>query len=139
MLFLYQRVLMINFVPLPKPPAALDDRAQEIAQKLGAGGEVRSTASGFTTSLDWARYIERTTTEPGRWNKLRTTRPETYVFWYRTSPVAAPALREGEPDRRRLNPPLIVSGMTLVVVDAAGRLGRVHRRAERGAAARRGR
>src|SRR5687767_10517863 len=84
-LFIYQRVLMINFVPLPKPPAALEDRAQEFAQKFGAGSGTRSTASGFTTSFDWARYIERTTTDRGRWNKLRTTRPETYVFWYRTS------------------------------------------------------
>jgi predicted Ser/Thr protein kinase len=121
-LFIYQRVLMINFVPLPKPPAALEDRAQEIAQKLGAGGEVRSTASGFTTSLDWARYIERTTTEAGRWNKLRTTRPETFVFWYRTSPL--PLLPYGKENPvEAVNPPLVVSGMTLVMVDAAGRLG----------------
>ena len=28
--FIYQRVLLINIVPLPKPPAALADRAQEI-------------------------------------------------------------------------------------------------------------
>jgi serine/threonine-protein kinase len=120
-LFIYQRVQMINIVPLPKPPAALVDRAQEIAQKLGVGDDVRSTASGFAISVDWARYIERTTTEPGRWNKLRTTRPETYAFWYRTSPV--PLLPFGwENTITALDPPLIVSGMTLVVVDGSGRL-----------------
>ena len=121
MSFIYQRVLMINVAPLPKPPAALADRAQEIAQKLGAGDQARSTASGFAISMDWARYIEKTTTEPGRWNRLRTTRPETYTFWYRTSPVAL--LPIGAENRiTGLNPPLNVSGMTLVVVDGAGRL-----------------
>ena len=120
-LFIFQRVLMINMVPLPKPPAALADRAQEIAHKLGVDGEVRSTASGFATSYDWARYVERTTTGSGRWNKLRTTRPETYTFWYRTSPVTLQPY--GDENRiEATNPPIIVSGMTLVVVDAAGRL-----------------
>jgi hypothetical protein len=27
---LYQRVFLLNHVPMPKPPAALQDRAQEI-------------------------------------------------------------------------------------------------------------
>src|SRR4051812_19354055 len=35
LLALYQRVVLINRAPLPKPPAALIDRAQEIAQTLG--------------------------------------------------------------------------------------------------------
>ena len=117
----YQRVLMINMAPLPKPPAALVDRAQEIAVKLGGSRDVRSTASGFGTSLDWARYIDRTTTERGRWNRLRTTRPETYVFWYRTSPIALLPFGKENPIGA-VNPPVTVSGMSLVVVDASGRL-----------------
>ena len=55
-------------------------------------------------------------------------RPESVVFWYRTSP--RPLIPLGiENDRAGLNPPLNVSGMTLTVVDASGRLGRVPRRA----------
>ena len=120
-LLLYQRVLMINIVNPPKPPAALIDRAQEVVQKLGYGGEVRSTAAGLATSLDWARHIERTWTDPGRWNRLRTARPETYLLWYRTSPrILIPFGRENPVGG--LNPPLNASGMTLVVVDMAGRL-----------------
>src|SRR5687767_7987132 len=68
---LYQRVMMTNIAPLPKPPEALADRAQEIVTKLGYGANVHSTASGFSTSQDWAAYIANTTTDPGRWNKLR--------------------------------------------------------------------
>jgi hypothetical protein len=122
-LFISQRVLLINIVPLPKLPAALEDRAQEIAQKLGAGSDGRWTTSGFATLPDWTRYIEQTTTDPGRWNRLRTTRPETFVFWYRTSPVALVPIGNENPVAAD-NPPMIVSGMTLVVVDAAGRLAR---------------
>ena len=120
-LLLYQRVLLINIVNPPKPPDVLIDRAQEVVQKLGYGGDVRSTAAGLTTSLDWARYVERTSQEPGRWNRLRTARPETYVLWYRTSPrILNPLGRENNIEG--LNPPMNISGMTLVVVDTAGRL-----------------
>ena len=119
-LLLYQRVLMINFTPLPKPPAALVDRAQDIVQKLGYGADVRSTAAGLTRSDDWVRYLAGTTA-PDRWQKLRTTRPETYLLWYRTSPY--PLVPYGnENPIAWLNPPITVSGMTLVVVDASGRL-----------------
>jgi predicted Ser/Thr protein kinase len=128
-LLIYQRVLLVNRAPLPKPPAALIDRAQEIVQKLGYGEHVRSTAAGFSTDLDWARFIARTTTSPlgsgpgaaDRWTKLAPGRPPTFVLWYRTSPNLLRPLGNNLP-LSGLNPPLNVSGMTLVVVDASGRL-----------------
>ena len=118
---LYQRVLMMNVINPPKPPAVLVDRAQEVVERLGYGDDTASTAAGITTSLDWARYIDATFTEPGRWNRLRTTRPETYVLWYRTSPRTLVPLGLENPIEG-LNPPLTVSGMSLVVVDMSGRL-----------------
>jgi predicted Ser/Thr protein kinase len=118
---LYQRVLMINIVNPSKPPEALIDRAQDAVQRLGYGDDVQSTAAGLTTSLDWARYVDRTFTGAGRWNRLRTARPETYVLWYRTSPRTLTPFGQ-ENKIQSLNPPLNVSGMTLVVVDSAGRL-----------------
>ena len=119
---LYQRVQLSNVAPLPKPPAALIDRAQEIVAKLGYGHNVAASASGFSTSRDWANYIASTSTDPSRWERLRTTRPETYVFWYRTSPRLLRPIGDTNPIDG-LNPPLNIGGMTLVVVDAAGRLG----------------
>jgi Protein kinase domain len=120
-LLLYQHVLMINRAPLPKPPDALIDRAQEIVQKLGYGDNVASTAAGLGTSLDWANYVERTSTARDRWQALNRTRPETYILWYRTSPRTLVPL--GDANRvEGLNPPLNTSGMTLVVVDSMGRL-----------------
>jgi serine/threonine-protein kinase len=119
---LYQRVQLSNIAALPKPPAALIDRAQEIVVKLGYGSNVRSSASGFSTSRDWANYIASTSSDPSRWDRLRTPRPETYVFWYRTSPRILRPIGDTNPIEG-LNPPVNIAGMTLVVVDSAGRLG----------------
>jgi protein kinase-like protein len=118
---LYQRVLMINLANPSKPPEALIDRAQEVVQKLGYGDRVRATAAGLDTSLAWANYIDRTFKEPGRWNRLRPARPETYQLWYRTSPRSLNPLGLENPIEG-FNPPMNVSGMTLIVVDSAGRL-----------------
>jgi serine/threonine-protein kinase len=112
--------MMINSSPLPKPPAALIDRAQEIV------AEARRTA---TTSLDrrpasrLARLgplHRRTTSSRGSLEQLRARAPETLRLWYRTSPVVL--LRSAATNRSRRPIRRDVSGMTLVVVDAAGRL-----------------
>jgi hypothetical protein len=124
-LLVYQHVLMINRTPLPKPPDALVDRAQEVVQKLGYADRVVSTAAGLGTSLDWARYIDATSAAPDRWKMLERTRPETHFLWYRTSPRTLVPV--GDENRvTGLNPPLSISGMTLVVVDTMGRLSEFH-------------
>jgi len=120
-LLLYQRVSMINVAPLPKTPEALADRAQEIITTLGYGDNIRATASGFGMSLDWADYIARTRTDPQRWNQLRTARPETYVYWYRTSPRALRPIGDANPIEGT-NPPMNIAGMALVVLDPSGHL-----------------
>src|SRR5207237_804516 len=121
LLAISQRVLLINRVPLPKPPAALIDRAQEIAQKLGYGDQSMYSAAGLTTSLDWVQYIAATNTSRDRWKALATPRPATEVLWYRTSP--RPLIPYGDENRvEAVNPPLTTSGMALIVVDANGRL-----------------
>jgi hypothetical protein len=121
LLALYQRVMLINRAPLTRPPVALIDRAQEIAQKLGYGDQGSYSAAGLTTSLDWVRYIAANNTSPDRWKELETPRPETHVLWYRTSP--RPLIPFGDENRTdALNPPLTTSGMTLVIVDPNGRL-----------------
>src|SRR6185437_16875821 len=118
---LYQRVMLINRVPFPKPPAALVDRAQEIVQKLGYGPEASHSAAGLAISRDWARFIASTIHTSDRWRLLQTTRPETGILWYRTSPRPLEPIGLNNPVDG-LNPPLVVAGMTLVVVDASGRL-----------------
>jgi hypothetical protein len=119
---LYQRVQIVNRVPLPKPPAALEDRAQEALVSLGytlpPGG---NSASGFGLSQDYVLFIDATSADRDRWKAIDTTRPETIFFWYRTSPQ--PLIPVGlENQISRGNPPYTASGMTLVALDASGRL-----------------
>ena len=118
---LYQRVLMVNIVDPPKPPAVLIDRAQDIVQRLGYGDGARSSAAGVSISLDWARFVDGAFTERDRWRRLRTPRPETVLLWYRTSPQLLVPYGNENP-LESSNPPLNTAGMTLVVVDDVGRL-----------------
>ena len=121
---LYQRVLIINRVSVPKPPPALQDRAEEIVGRLGYSGGA-STAAGFGMDLDWARHIQATRVDPDRWALLATPRPLTLVFWYRTSPrLLVPVGREN--NISGLNPPLTVGEMTLAVTDPTGKLTEFH-------------
>jgi hypothetical protein len=118
--FMYQRVMLINLIPTPKQPAALEDRATEMLGKLGYDTSRQASASGLTISLDYANFIASRATGRDRWKQLANGRPETMVFWHRTSPRPLVPWDEGRVSGT--NPPLNVSGMTLIVVDASGRL-----------------
>lgn len=110
-----------RLVPLPKPPAALADRAAEILIKLGHKETVVDTAHGF--DVDWwrMRHVEDTDKSLDRWNKLAEWRPSPVSFWYRTSP--RPLIPPPSNDRVSPNqPPLEVSGMATVFLDPQGRL-----------------
>ena len=67
---LFQRVQLVNHVVLPKAPAALQDRAAEIVGRLGYADQIASTASGMGLDLDWARSVDVTHREAGRWALL---------------------------------------------------------------------
>jgi serine/threonine-protein kinase len=117
---MYQRVMLINVVPTPKPPAALEDRAIEILARLGFETSGHWSASGLALSTDYAQYVASQSSAHDRWSQLKNGRPETFVLWHRTSPRPLVPI-----DQRVVsggNPPLNVSDMTLVVVDASGRL-----------------
>ncbi|HWJ55751.1 MAG TPA: hypothetical protein VNR90_06020, partial [Vicinamibacterales bacterium] len=118
---LFQQVLLVNRVPLTKPTDALVDRAQEIVAKFGYGDHVAATRSGMSTSLNWARYIASTSDAADRWTALDTPRPVSLYLWHRTSPLAIIPLG-AENAVEAVNPPLTTSGMTLTIVDLAGRL-----------------
>ncbi|OFW04515.1 MAG: hypothetical protein A3H96_08955 [Acidobacteria bacterium RIFCSPLOWO2_02_FULL_67_36] len=121
-LALYQRVMLINRLPVPKPPDALQDRAVEALARLGyEPTPAASAARGMGFSLDYARYVERTTVARDRWSRLGRNRPEALILWYRTSPRALVPLGNENPVAGT-NPPLNAAGMTITVVDGSGRL-----------------
>ena len=118
---MYQRALLVNRLSIPKPPAALEDRAQEHLGALGYNRTPVDHASGLMLDHDYVRYIARTSTAPDRWDSLRSVRPGAFFLWYRTSPqVLVPwgTLNSVGP----VNPPMNIDGMALIVVDSAGRL-----------------
>jgi serine/threonine-protein kinase len=118
---LFPTYSLSRLVPMPKPPAALADRAAEILTKLGHKEPVADTAYGFDSD-DWRlQYVEDTDKSPDRWNKLAQWRPPPVRFWYRTSP--RPLIPPSSDDRVSPGqPPLEVSGMATVFLDPQGRL-----------------
>ena len=120
LVLMFQRVMMINRTPPAKTPEALQDRAQEALVKLGYPPGV-GRAWGLGRSLDFARYVDSTVHTPDRWNLLRSGRPETFLFWYRTSPQPLVPLGS-ESAIQATNPPLNIAGMAVIVVDGRGRM-----------------
>ncbi len=119
------RVSIAGRVPLDKPPAVLADRAQQIRASLGYTDPVADSAFDFTIAQDYLRWVSETDRRPQRWDALRSGSPPTMLFWYRTSPrLLAPERTHGEVTTG--DPPLTVSGMTLLILDTLGRLQEFH-------------
>jgi serine/threonine-protein kinase len=112
---------LARLVSMPKPPAALADRAAEILTKLGHKGPVVDTAYGFNADGWRMRHVEDTNKSLDRWKKISEWRPSPVRFWYRTSPRLL--IPPSSDDRvGPWTPPLEVSGMTTVFLDPQGRL-----------------
>lgn len=104
-----------------KPQAVLVDRAETTLRALGFTEASADQRSGFRYDADVLQWIERTSKATDRWSVLANDRPGALRFWYRTSPqVMVPFDDLGRPGMS--DPPLVVAGMTRVVLDADGRL-----------------
>jgi len=111
-------------VPLETPPDALAQRARDILQSVGYSEPPVDTAMGFYAGKDFLRYVEEHDKSKTRWNHLET---GALVFWYRSSPrpLAALSFLTRAPVQGSVwtdDPPLDVSGMTLVSLNPEGRL-----------------
>jgi tRNA A-37 threonylcarbamoyl transferase component Bud32 len=115
------RVLVTSYVPLPRPPEVLADRAREIARTLGYVEPPLDTAWGFTAAEDYLQFATRQGDGAATRQRLRTGRPAGLFFWHRSSPRTLLPIASEE--RVTLsNPPQTVSDMRTVVVDSEGRL-----------------
>jgi serine/threonine-protein kinase len=112
-------------VPLDKPPAVLIYRAQEILRSLGYTDPIADSASAFSITYDYMRWIAEHDETPQRWNALASGVPPTLLFWHRTSPRLMVPARWGL-SVTPSDPPLTISGMTTVIVDTDGRLQEFH-------------
>jgi hypothetical protein len=107
--------MLFGRASLPKKPDVLADRARDILAKAGYTRPPADVAYNLGWNND---YFE---SEHGRRAKLDSVRPSPVVFYYRESPRQLLALQ----DERRVtpyDPPLTVSGMANVEIDASGRL-----------------
>ncbi|HJZ76663.1 MAG TPA: serine/threonine-protein kinase [Vicinamibacterales bacterium] len=115
------RTTLARLLPLDKPPAVLEDRAEQILGMLGYTEPRGDTAYGFGRYAPYIPWIGRRDSSPTRWNILGNDRPPAFIFWYRTSP------RDFAPRQLALHvtpsdPPQSDTDMHTVTIDMRGRL-----------------
>jgi serine/threonine-protein kinase len=123
-ILLSAQTMLYRRVPLEKSPEELAARAREILQSVGYSEPPVDTAMGFYEGKEFLRYIAGHDNSKTRWDHLET---GAFVFWYRGSPRPLAALGNfsGAPSLGAAwtnDPPLEVSGMTLVQLNPLGRL-----------------
>ena len=111
-------------VPLELPPDALAQRARDILHSMGHSDPPVDTAMGFREGRDFLRYIAEHDQSKTRWDNLET---GAFIFWYRGSPqpLAAGNIFSDAPMQGFVwtdDPPLDMSGMTLLRLNPLGRL-----------------
>jgi len=116
-----------SFAPFPKSPDALEDRARELIRSFGYTAEPTDSASWWERQGDYLAY--RATHEPSTqwWPSLSRTDPHPWRFWYRESPrFLIPENPFSETTTIRPNdPPMEISGMVSIAMDARGKLERL--------------
>jgi serine/threonine-protein kinase len=111
-------------VPLEKPPEALAERAKEILKSAGYSDAPVDSAVGFYEYNDFLRYVSEHDQSKTRWDNMEY---GPMIFWYRSSPrpMGARFFATDAPTDGALwtdDPPLDVSGMTLVRLTPRGHL-----------------
>jgi len=115
------RITLTGRVPLDKPPAVLADRIQQFLTSVGYTEPSADSASGLARSDVFFRWLPTVDQRPQRWDILNTGSPWALVFWHRTSPRPLVTSRT-QIQVTIADPPMAVSGMTLVIVDTLGRV-----------------
>ncbi len=123
-ILLSAQTMLYRRVPLDTPPEALAQRAREILQSVGYSEPPVDTAIGFYRGKEFLRYIAEHDKSKTRWDHLET---GAFVFWYRGSPrpLATSNMFSQAPGLGVVwtnDPPLDISGMTLVELNPLGRL-----------------
>jgi serine/threonine-protein kinase len=122
---LVRPVQLFHLQPFEKPPAALEDRAQELLRRLGYAEPPADTARGFAIDAEYLAWAAGRDPSAARWELLARGQPPVVLFWYRQSP--RPLLSTHLLGRVYAhNPPLVDSGMAGARFDMRGRLVQFH-------------
>jgi serine/threonine-protein kinase len=118
--FLSNSVTLYALAPLNKSPELLQERAREVAKKLGYTDAPADSDYGMYPDRSFLQYVTEQDASRNRWDKLMTGQPPAFYFWYRQSPrhLQANSTETISVD----DPPEIVSGMLRVLLDTQGQL-----------------
>ena len=113
--------------PFEKPPAALEERAQNLIQSFGYLELPVDRASGFLFDSDYQNYADRQGNPKAYRERLAKGQPPLIQFWYRQSPqdLAPHDYTQGNGYYgivSQTDPPPINSGMVGLDLDPQGRL-----------------
>jgi serine/threonine-protein kinase len=115
------RYSLLARVPLPRAGAVLADRADEIRTSFGYTEPPVDRAGDFAIDQGYLAWAASHGRADAGWAELSRGRPAAIQYWYRTSPaIFVPLNPTGAPSPN--DPPVVVHGMTRVVVDTNARL-----------------
>jgi hypothetical protein len=114
-------VSLIGLTKVERGPQALTERAHTVLRNLGYTDSPADEAIGYTTDVDYLRYIDENDQSGARWRALATAQPPALLFWHRQSPRRLVPIG-GANIVSQLNPPNTRSGMRSVTLDRTGRL-----------------
>jgi len=114
-------VSLIGLTKIERSPQALTERAHTALRNLGYADTAADEAIGYTTDVDYLRYIDENDRSGARWRALATAQPPALLFWHRQSSRRLVPIG-GANIVSQLNPPNTRSGMLSVTLDRTGRL-----------------
>jgi eukaryotic-like serine/threonine-protein kinase len=115
------RFQLISQIAAPLHPRTLADRARQLGQALGAPAGPRDRADGMFADLDIQTWLW-SLPAPDRQRALAVGWPSPILFWQRTSPRLLVPADPGLRVISRTDPPMTLSGMSIVALGMDGRL-----------------
>jgi predicted Ser/Thr protein kinase len=116
-----EKTNVLRKTPFEKPPAVLEERAQNLIQSFGYADPPADRAYGFGVNDDYQDYAKRRKKPAEYRDWLAKGQPALIQFWYRQSPQSLrPINPEGDVDED--DPPQIHSGMVDLRLDPQGHL-----------------
>ena len=116
-----RQVNLIGLTHVALSPQMLVERTHTILRDLGYGESAADEAAGYTTDIDYLRYIDEHDRSPARWQALASAQPPALLFWHRHSQQAMVPIG-GTNIVTQVNPPATRSGMVSLSLDRTGRL-----------------
>jgi serine/threonine-protein kinase len=116
-----------SLAPFPKSPDALEDRARELIRSFGYTAEPVDSTFWWERQEDYLAYRAKREPSTQWWPTLSRTNPHPWRFWLRESPrFLIPENPYSETTTiRATDPPMEISGMVTLAMDARGKLERL--------------